>query len=209
MSRAKQLQGSSWGSNRLCLSLFLVGLRFVDAPQAPGGVGRGLPQLWILRLSRSRVIRGMSEGLRQAPGPVLRWRRVCSRGAGRGQLPEKGGGPAAERCVQGVVQRGVVALAGHGELPGWCPVSRSVVWMLAHTLRPRGRSGRRERRAAGGAGRQAGRGALLRPETVVVLWGKAERGNRGALTHTEHRPCLRWDNIGSRRMSEKLGLTTC
>lgn len=80
--------------------------------------------------------------------------------------------------------------------------------MHAHTLRRRGRSGRRQRRAAGGAGRQAGCGALLRPEAVIVLWGKAQRGNRGALTHTEHWPRLRWDSGRSRTRREKPGLTT-
>lgn len=54
-----------------------------------------------------------------------------------------------------------------------------------HSLRP-GLSRRRpwHRWAAGGAGWQAGGRALLRPEAVVVLWGKAERGS-AALTHSE------------------------
>lgn len=146
---------------------------------------------------------GTSKGLRQALSPQSCTHVQRGLRRGRGSCP----GPRCPR--RSGVRRGGAARRGGGRTRGGrggsVAVSRvPLSSMHAHTLRPRP-SGRRHRRAAGGAGRQAGCRALLRPEAVVILRGKAEREN---CSTDPHRPSLRWDRVRRRRMREKPGLTT-
>lgn len=125
-------------------------------------------------------------------------------GGGRGQLPKGRAVPTRGAvCAGGGAAQGGGGGRTRGGQAGSIAVSRVLLSsMHAHTLQHRGPSGRRDRRAPGGTGRQAGRRALLRPEAVVVLWGKAERGNRGAQIQRDTLP----DKIRSRRMREKPGM---
>lgn len=107
--------------------LFLLGLRFLNAPQASSCVRRGLLQLWILLTVLQQGYKvGMSKGLHQAPSPVLTWRGVCSSrevGVG-GSCRRVARSQCVERCVPGVVQCRVVAVAGHVGarlVPSLCP----------------------------------------------------------------------------------------
>lgn len=121
---------------------------------------------------------GTTEGLLSGSGHVLTWRRL-QRGE---QLPKV----AQSEVWSGVCRRswcsaGWAAMAG-AELcrDGPCRVLLSS--MHAHAApAPAAPSGRRHGRAPRGAGRQPCRRALLCPEAVVVLWGKARERNRGTV----------------------------
>lgn len=112
---------------------------------------------------------GLQSGDKQgAASPVLTWRGVCSRGGVGGSCRR-----AAVQQQSGVCRGGAGWRWWHGSsglapwLSPWLSVPCSVV--CTHTRAPAAPSGRRHGRAAGGAGRQAGGRALLRPEAVVVL----------------------------------------